>query len=539
MYFKTINNILIIFVIYQFLLLGSAMADILYHEIHGYGTQTEAGLTGGVIKVANLNNDGAGSFREACQTDAPRLIVFEVGGVINLEMRSINIDDPYITVAGQTAPNPGITLIKGSLNVRTHDVVIQHIAIRPGEAGQPKMSGWEPDGMGTDGSEAYNIVFDHCSATWSVDENLSVSGPGDSDPMTSSHDVTLYKCLIAECLFNSTHAKGAHSMGTLLHDGVVNVSIIGCLYAHNNQRNPLFKGNSRAVVVNSVIYNSGERCIHMADYGTNSSIITGISKGALVGNVWIKGTDSSTRPFVTSSKSRESGWVYLEGNILKERSGADAAAIDNYLTQLDSVPLWPDGLIPQPANVALHDVLTTVGARPGERDPIDARIVLSVIDGTGAIIDSEEEVGGYPQYAQSSRDLYVPGGRDTRKIWLDSLSAGLDTDEFLDTSPLIPVITTIDTQTPAIRNEYTLNLTNYPNPFNPTTTIRYDIPKASQVTLTIYNMNGQVVERLVSQKQEPGFYSVSWGARNVSTGVYFYRIQADGFQQVKKMLLIK
>ncbi|MBU0713117.1 T9SS type A sorting domain-containing protein [bacterium] len=82
-------------------------------------------------------------------------------------------------------------------------------------------------------------------------------------------------------------------------------------------------------------------------------------------------------------------------------------------------------------------------------------------------------------------------------------------------------------------------LQNYPNPFNPTTTIRYDIPKASQVTLTIYNMNGQVVERLVNQKQEPGFYSVNWDALNVSTGVYFYRIQADGFQQVKKCLLIK
>ena len=86
--------------------------------------------------------------------------------------------------------------------------------------------------------------------------------------------------------------------------------------------------------------------------------------------------------------------------------------------------------------------------------------------------------------------------------------------------------------------EYFLNQ-NYPNPFNPTTTIRYDIPKASQVTLTIYNMNGQVVERLVNKKQEPGFYSVNWDARNLSTGVYFYQIQAGDFQQVKKMILLK
>jgi len=89
-----------------------------------------------------------------------------------------------------------------------------------------------------------------------------------------------------------------------------------------------------------------------------------------------------------------------------------------------------------------------------------------------------------------------------------------------------------------IPKEFSL-LQNYPNPFNPTTTFRYDIPKATNVTLTIYNMNGQVVERLVSQKQEPGFYSVNWDAGNVSTGVYFYQIRADGFSAVKKCLLIK
>ncbi|MBU1682895.1 T9SS type A sorting domain-containing protein [Patescibacteria group bacterium] len=80
---------------------------------------------------------------------------------------------------------------------------------------------------------------------------------------------------------------------------------------------------------------------------------------------------------------------------------------------------------------------------------------------------------------------------------------------------------------------------NYPNPFNPTTTIKYELPKTSHVILSIYNLNGQIIEGLVNKMQEPGFYSINWDARNISTGVYFYRIQADGFQQVKKMLLIK
>jgi len=89
-----------------------------------------------------------------------------------------------------------------------------------------------------------------------------------------------------------------------------------------------------------------------------------------------------------------------------------------------------------------------------------------------------------------------------------------------------------------VPEEFALH-SNFPNPFNPTTTIQYDIPKASYVTLTIYNMNGQVIEKLVNKKQEPGFYSVNWNAWNVSTGIYFYQIKAKNFQQVKKCLLIK
>ena len=104
---------------------------------------------------------------------------------------------------------------------------------------------------------------------------------------------------------------------------------------------------------------------------------------------------------------------------------------------------------------------------------------------------------------------------------------------FIQIGPILDI-----TEINQISHEYRL-FQNHPNPFNSITIIKYDIPNASDVTLTIYNMNGQMVERLVNQKQEPGFYSVNWDARNVSTGVYFYRIQTDGFQQVKKMLLIK
>ena len=135
------------------------------------------------------------------------------------------------------------------------------------------------------------------------------------------------------------------------------------------------------------------------------------------------------------------------------------------------------------------------------------------------------------QYNESARELKWATSTVSIPAYLQSPSVFDLDDLFYPETGVIEAISTTEQQ---------FNLAqNYPNPFNPTTSIRYDIPKASQVTLTIYNMNGQVVERPVNQKQEPGFYSVNWDARNVSTGVYFYQIRAEGFQQVKKMLLIK
>ncbi len=172
---------------------------------------------------------------------------------------------------------------------------------------------------------------------------------------------------------------------------------------------------------------------------------------------------------------------------------------------------------------------------------------------------SDSDIGDYVNYALylSQDNLFniferIEVDTDTT-VMINNLEDGTyywkvlayDTDSLLtwgsnsDEEPWeIQVSTTNLSGTRTLPQKYCL-YANCPNPFNPTTTIQYDIPKASQVTLTIINMNGQVVERLVNQKQEPGFYSVQWDARNVSTGVYFYQIQADGFQQVKKMLLIK
>lgn len=143
---------------------------------------TNGGTDGRVIRVTNLESEGPGSLRAALNADGKRLVVFDVGGVIDLQAQELHIDNPHITIAGQTAPSPGITVIKSGLVIRTHDVIVQHLPVRVGEEGWDKEGG-ETAGMDAitvrvSGDEKSDIIVDHCSATWAVDENLSAEADG-------------------------------------------------------------------------------------------------------------------------------------------------------------------------------------------------------------------------------------------------------------------------------------------------------------------------------------------------------------------------
>jgi len=399
------------------------------------GATTIGGVGGTLLRVTTLAAGGPGSLRQALEDPRPRLIVFEVGGVIDLQGRSLDVRSPWLTVAGQTAPDPGITLIRGSLSVETHDVLIQHIAVRPGDGGPGSPhKDWSPDAIGAHRGNAgpvHHVVFDHCSATWAIDENLSASGPADVDPTSdadvTSHDITLRHCLIAEGLSHATHPKGEHSKGTLIHDGVRNVVITGCLYAHNRERNPRLKGGTTAIVAANVMYNWGSACVGVGRHGNRKTLQP--SETVLVGNMAIAGSDTHARLFVKSVDP--GGRVFLRDNVAV---GANGMAI----------PLKDDGVAPLPASTlpaispwdAAAQVLRTAGARPARRDPIDARIVRSVIEGSGKIIDSQEQAGGYPVRALTTRALSVPDGVDARRKWLDELSRALEEDKTLDLAPL-------------------------------------------------------------------------------------------------------
>ena len=158
-----------------------------------------------MIFVTNLNDSGPGSLRAAVKAKGPRYVLFRVSGVIELQ-KSLIIKEPFLTIAGQTAPGDGICLKNFDCTIRAHDVVIRHIRFRPGdEPGavlRAKDKDFEPDAVSIS-SPSHDVILDHCSAGWSIDECCTVSG-ADVD------NVTVQWCIISESLHDSFHHKGPH-----------------------------------------------------------------------------------------------------------------------------------------------------------------------------------------------------------------------------------------------------------------------------------------------------------------------------------------
>ncbi len=359
----------------------------------GFGTATPAGRGGTIIKVTNLNDSGSGSLRAAIQASGPRIVVFEVSGYINLA-KDLKINNPFITIAGQTAPSPGISLKGAALRVRTHDVLVQHIRIRVGD--DPR--GPDPsnrDGFALDAAGVYNVVLDHISSSWAIDENANTWYP--------QHDVTISNCIISEGLSNSLHPKGAHSKGMLIGDKAANVTFIDNLLAHNKERNPLIKGGASAIVLNNVMYNGGMSYLMYLndDYGSGPSLVSA------VGNVFIDGpnTPAGAMAIYVTNKCQSGTEVYAADN-------ASTDILFGYGTRFNprvsSPPIWLSSLTVRLSSTVESWVLDHAGARPADRDAVDSRVVNEVKARTGHLIDSQNEVGGWPNLAVNHRTFHIP-----------------------------------------------------------------------------------------------------------------------------------
>lgn len=390
--------------------------QIAFPGAQGWAADTAGGRGGQIIRVTTLDAEGPGSFTEAVNTKGPRIVVFEVGGVIDLDLKTLRITEPHLTIAGQTAPSPGITFIRGGIDIATHDVIVRHIRSRPGDAGQPKRSGVDFDAIST--VRAYNVIVDHCSLTWATDEGLSASGTRfieggrtlEDFRKGTSRRITFSNNIIAEGLADSSHGKGEHSKGTLVHDHVQDILIVGNLYAHNYERNPLFKGGVAGQVINNLIYNPGTRAAHynlIAEEWMGHEYATGSM--TLRGNVLRAGYDTKKLALFMIGGSGDID-LYLDDNLAVDVVGEKTIPdVGSYTTapvkvnRLRTAPALPFGVNLLPSAQVQDSVILNAGATPWNRDTIDRRIVADVVEGRGDIIDSQDQVGGYPKYEATQR----------------------------------------------------------------------------------------------------------------------------------------
>lgn len=385
------------------------------YDAAGWAAGTQGGKGGRIIRVTHLNAAGAGSLREALEAEGPRIVVFEVGGVIDMGGTNITIKNPYLTVAGQTAPKPGITVVKSETNIATHDVIVQHMMFRPGEFGRAKRSGHDQDGISTQAG-AHHVIVDHCSLSWATDENLSVGGPRfqGADPAAwrrnTSHAVTYSYNLVYEGLANSVHEKGEHSKGSLIHDNATEILLFGNIYASNRERNALFKGGVQAAMVNNLIFNPGAKAVHynlVAHEWAGHDHQTG--KVTLIGNVYRQGPDTKANTPLFALGGHGDVELYLQDNIAVDDVGHPVAQTGVYTASQARIlsvqkPYLPADVKAYDVHRLERDLPLAAGARPWERDPIDFKLLSDVAEGRGLIIDSEtDNAMGYPRYPQTSR----------------------------------------------------------------------------------------------------------------------------------------
>jgi hypothetical protein len=379
--------------------------QIAFPGAEGYGRFAVGGRGGRVLKVTHLGDSGPGSFRAAVEAEGPRTIVFDVSGRIHLEKRLV-IRNPFVTIAGHTAPGKGICISNFNLGMMgTHDVIVRHLRVRPGDT-----SGMTLDGMGMASSD--HCIIDHCSISWTQDEAFSSRG---------AKNITLQRSLISEALNIAGHKK--YKEGTQ-HGYAASISgDVGSfhynLLAHCAGRNWSLAGGldkagvhcGRLDIRNNVVYNWSHRTTDGGAMEVN-----------FVNNYYKPGPAS--RVFHVLKPERNPGFgpqsYYVEGNIMEGHYGADETLdgvvrvgkerLSDYIVE---EPFFPSYVSTVSAEDAYTSVLLDVGANLPVQDEHDKRVIRETLSGTvtyaGSISglpglpDSQSDVGGWEVYPMVKR----------------------------------------------------------------------------------------------------------------------------------------
>ena len=402
----------------------------------GGGMYTTGGRGGKVIHVTTLEDTGAeGSLRWAVNQSGVRTVVFDVAGIIELQS-DLKISKGDLTIAGQTAPGDGICLKNYTVNLQANNVIIRFIRFRLGD--EAPWTAAEIEAGKADGEDCIwgryleNVIIDHCSMSWSVDEAASFYG---------NENFTLQWSLIAESMRNcKLHTKGNHGYGGLW--GGKNASFHHNILAHHdsrnaridhphiyeNHKNPARRGN--VDLRNNVIYNWGDNSTYGGEGGHFN----------LVNNYYKKGPSSKYRKYFvdaygvyTSNCSScggsniDDGYpeLYLAGNVYNQYPSLDNGpegiywhngANHSHYQQTASAPLVLVGREGKDAYTTTHsadkalDAACTYAGASLAKDAVDARISKDVKDGTGSLISDIADVkakygSAWPAYSATAEQL--------------------------------------------------------------------------------------------------------------------------------------
>ena len=538
-----------------------------------------------------------------------RIVVFEVSGIINLQA-DLNITYAYMTIAGQTSPG-GILVTGHQTTIKSHDIIMRYMRFRVGtqkvkydrdsngdiiyydqaqydfpptgttgngckgnittkELGFPcaiagganteemdSLDIWGKRWSGFDG--AYNIILDHISASWGVDETLTISG--------GVRNTTLQWSIISEGLRNAGHPEPDHSKGLLVSGKYTydtSISVHHNYIAHNHDRSPLIykpeDANQEMIVdvVNNVSYNW---------YAGLSPMVEGTPKVNWVQNYAKRGPDSGNSGDWSyelahyNSGQTPAALLYVTGNIGASRQTQDAqqwTVGHYYWPELEDTVWRTDTPWPVPPVTTTEmsydyalEILKDVGATKPFRDDVDARVVADFAAGTGRIIDNIKYPDDFPTYPNlpPPKDSDNDGMADSWEVAngmnpqvndsaLDKDHNGYtNIEEYLHYLAGDKNVLSVPSHSDPPKTFQLFQ--NYPNPFNPTTTIKYSLGNAANVQLTIYNLRGQKVETLVNKTQAPGIYTVEFNAKLLSSGIYWYSLKAGDVTITKKLLLLK
>ena len=346
----------------------------------GYGAFTKGGRGGKIFIVTNLNDSGPGSLREAVEAKGPRTVVFTVGGII--ETTGLDVREPYLTIAGQTAPGDGICIKKGAGNAnafdvsRTHDVILRYLRFRAGNnTGEVRCESFRI-------TDSENVIIDHCSSSWGNPETFSAAG-------------TVDRCTVQWCIFSEGNNAQKHAFSTIIAGD--RSTWHHNLFAHMLSRVPRWGDITvECDFRNNVIYDWGHTC----GYGDMRTL-------NYVNNYLRAGPSTTQRPpyFIIDPKVALPASLYLNGNVMIGRSNVSSdnwKGVKGDRTLQASSPFPAPPVQTQSAQAAFELVLQNAGANLPKRDAVDARIVSDARNGTGKIINNENEVGGWPDYKPGS-----------------------------------------------------------------------------------------------------------------------------------------